>query len=112
MAQKEGKCGTATISYDEACTWICPKTTLRLVGNMSEKRRRDHYLWRRARDKWTYASYSDHRRQPKGGRGLSLQEVGSPRQCPVEVGQKKSPTHPLGHEEIAHALGLQLVAKK
>ena len=38
--------------------------------------------------------------------------LGSPRQCPVEVGQKKSPTHPLGHEEIAHALGLQLVAKK
>jgi hypothetical protein len=23
MAQKEGKCGTATISYDEKCTWIC-----------------------------------------------------------------------------------------
>ena len=23
VAQKEGKCGTATISYDEACTWIC-----------------------------------------------------------------------------------------
>jgi hypothetical protein len=23
MAQKEGKCGTATISYDESCTWAC-----------------------------------------------------------------------------------------
>jgi hypothetical protein len=23
MAQKEGKCGTATISYDENCSWVC-----------------------------------------------------------------------------------------
>ena len=34
--------------------------------------------------------------QPSGARGLSLQDVGSPRQCPVGGGQRKSRTYRLG----------------